>query len=158
VLADNPNIDRNRVHVQGGSYGGFMAAIMGSRYPQYFKSAIILNGVLNIMANLWFTDIPEWNTVEALSHSSLANLTEDDYRNMWRQSPASAPMKIPTLQFLGAKDRRVPYRQGLYFDGITKAAGTPITTYVYESSNHSLADSVETSMDIVIKSILFLEG
>jgi acylaminoacyl-peptidase len=135
-----------------------MAAIMGSRYPQYFKSAIILNAVLNIMANLWFTDIPEWNTVEALSHSSLANLTEDDYRNMWRQSPASAPMKIPTLQFLGAKDRRVPYRQGLYFDGITKAAGTPITTYVYESSNHSLADSVETSMDIVIKSILFLEG
>jgi len=24
-------------------------------------------------------------------------------------------MKIPTLQFLGAKDRRVPYRQGLLF-------------------------------------------
>jgi hypothetical protein len=40
-------------------------------------------------------------------------------------------MKIPTLQFLGAKDRRVPYRQGLLFDAITKDVGTEITTYVY---------------------------
>ena len=66
VLTDNPNIDKGNVHLQGGSYGGYMSAILGSRYPQYFKSAIILNGVLNIMANLWFTDIPEWNITEAL--------------------------------------------------------------------------------------------
>ena len=77
---------------------------------------------------------------------------------MWRQSPIVNPMAIPTLQFLGAKDRRVPYKQGLFFDAITKAAATPITTYVYENSNHGLADSVETSMDIVVKSIVFLEG
>ena len=51
-------------------------------------------------------------------------------------------MKIPTLQFLGAKDLRVPYRQGLFFDAITKDVGTPITTYVYENSNHNLSDSV----------------
>jgi len=51
-------------------------------------------------------------------------------------------MKIPTLQFLGAKDRRVPYKQGLLFDAITKKAGTAIQTYVYENSGHSLADSV----------------
>lgn len=66
-------------------------------------------------------------------------------------------MKIPTLQFLGAKDLRVPYRQGLYFDAITKDVGTPITTYVYENSNHNLADSVETSMDIIVKTLMFLE-
>jgi len=66
-------------------------------------------------------------------------------------------MKIPTLQFLGAKDRRVPYKQGLLFDAITKDIGTPITTYVYENSAHSLADSVETSLDIIVKTIMFLE-
>ena len=65
-------------------------------------------------------------------------------------------MKIPTLQFLGAKDRRVPYRQGLLFDAITKDVGTPIATYVYEESAHSLADSVETSLDIVVKTVCFL--
>lgn len=50
---------------------------------------------------------------------------------MHRQSPISQPMKIPTLQFLGAKDRRVPYKQGLLFDAITRKNGTPIQTYVY---------------------------
>ena len=39
---------------------------------------------------------------------------------MHKQSASSQPMKIPALQFLGAKDRRVPYRQGLLFDAITK--------------------------------------
>jgi dipeptidyl aminopeptidase/acylaminoacyl peptidase len=76
---------------------------------------------------------------------------------MWCQSSARDPMKIPTLQFLGAKDLRVPYRQGLFFDAITKEVGTPITTYVYENSNHSLADSVETSIDIIVKTVAFLE-
>ena len=33
-------------------------------------------------------------------------------------------MKIKTLQLLGAKDRRVPYRQGLFYDAITKMNGT----------------------------------
>ena len=61
---------------------------------------------------------------------------------MHKQSATSQPMKIPTLQFLGAKDRRVPYRQGLLFDAMTKEVGTPISTYVYEESNHNLADSV----------------
>jgi len=50
---------------------------------------------------------------------------------MFKQSPISEPMKIPTLQFLGAKDRRVPYRQGLLFDAITRKIGIPIKTYVY---------------------------
>lgn len=68
------------------------------------------------------------------------------------------PMKIPTLQFLGAKDRRVPYRQGLLFDAMTKKVGTPIQTFVYENAGHSLADSVDTSIDIVVKTLLFLEG
>lgn len=77
---------------------------------------------------------------------------------MYRQSPISQPMKVPVLQFLGAKDLRVPYRQGLLFDAITKRQGTQITTYVYENSSHSLADSVDTVIDVIIKSLLFLEG
>lgn len=77
---------------------------------------------------------------------------------MFEQSPITLPMKIPTLQFLGAKDRRVPYRQGLLFDAMTKKVGTPIQTFVYENAGHSLADSVDTSIDIVVKTLLFLEG
>ena len=76
VLAENKDIDAGNVHVQGGSYGGFMSAIMGTRYPQYFKSATILNGVLNLVGNMYFTDIPEWVTGEAFGSAELRVMTE----------------------------------------------------------------------------------
>jgi acylaminoacyl-peptidase len=117
----------------------------------------VLNGVLNNAATMWFSDIPEWVTAETLGKSQLHGLTQEDYAEMWRQSATNQPMKVPTLQFLGAKDRRVPYRQGLLFDAITKTVRTPITTHVYENSSHSLADSVETSLDIALKTLRFLE-
>lgn len=52
-----------------------MSAILGSRYPEYFKSGVIMNGVLTLIGNMWFNDIPEWNTVEGLGHSCIHSLT-----------------------------------------------------------------------------------
>jgi len=62
ILSENTNYDKSSVHVYGGSYGGYLSALMGTRYPTYFKSAVIMNGVLNNVAMLYFTDIPEWVT------------------------------------------------------------------------------------------------
>ena len=132
VISSDKNVDPAKIHVYGGSYGGYLSALLGARYPDLFKSAIIMNGVLNNAAMMWFTDIPEWIPVETRAKSNIHDLTAEDYAEMQKQSASSQPMKIPSLQFLGAKDRRVPYRQGLFFDAITKEAGTPITTYVYE--------------------------
>lgn len=58
MVKEHGKIDVQNVHIQGGSYGGYMAAIMGSKYSKHFKSAVIMNGVLNIIANMWFSDIP----------------------------------------------------------------------------------------------------
>lgn len=51
----------------GGSYGGYMSGIMASRYPEYFKCAVLLNAVVNIAFMVNITDIPEWCTAEALN-------------------------------------------------------------------------------------------
>lgn len=64
-------------------------------------------------------------------------------------------MKIPTLQFLGAKDLRVPPKQGHLFEAIAKKHGTPFKTFVYENAGHSLADSIDTQIDVAMKSIMF---
>ena len=63
VLEERPYLDRERVHTWGWSYGGFMSATFGSKYHEYFRSAILINGVVSIPATLWSSDIPEWNTV-----------------------------------------------------------------------------------------------
>lgn len=65
-MEKNKDLDSKRVYVYGGSYGGYMAAIMGSRYHHHFKAAVILNGVLSVPGNFWFSDIPEWSSAESL--------------------------------------------------------------------------------------------
>lgn len=130
VLSMYKDIDKDAVHTHGTSYGGYMTAILGSRYSEYFKSGVIMNGVLNLIGNMWFNDIPEWNTVEGLGHTRTHSLTQEDYLALWRKSP-SIPLKIPVIQFLGGKDRRVAWRQGLFFDAVNKDGGVDIKTYVY---------------------------
>ena len=76
VLDDHSDIDRKKVHTQGGSYGGYMSAIFASRHSDLFRSATILNGVIDLISNMWFSDIPEWGTVEALGHGKIHELTQ----------------------------------------------------------------------------------
>lgn len=75
VLSQNSTFDKTKVHASGGSYGGYLSALLGARYPNIFKSAIIMNGVLNNAAMMWFTDIPEWVPVETRKKSQLHELT-----------------------------------------------------------------------------------
>lgn len=46
-----------------------------------------------------------------------------DYAKMFNLSPVSSTNLIPTIQFLGKKDLRCPFRQGIFYDYITKKAG-----------------------------------
>jgi len=42
-----------------------MSAIMGTRHPEHFKFALIVNPVLNIAFNACTSDIPDWSSAEA---------------------------------------------------------------------------------------------
>ena len=61
-------------------------------------------------------------------------------------------MKIPSLLLLGKQDRRVPFAAGMAFRAMNKDC----KLFVYEESNHSLADSVETTLDCTMKQFMFL--
>ena len=51
----------------------------------------------------------------------------------------------------------MPYQQGLYYYQLARSQGVPVECYVYPESNHGLAESVDTSYDVLAKSMLFLE-
>jgi acylaminoacyl-peptidase len=83
VCKSKEKINKDRIHVYGGSYGGYMAGIMGTRYPEHFKSAIMANAVISIMGNLWGSDLPEWSTVETLNSEDYHKLTKEDDMKMY---------------------------------------------------------------------------
>ena len=71
VLKERSDLSPERVHIMGGSYGGYMTAFLGCHHPKHFRSGIVLNGVLSVFGQLWYTDIPEWSTVEGAGHERL---------------------------------------------------------------------------------------
>ena len=100
-----------------------MGGIMSSRYSDTFRSCVIMNGALAFPAMLWFSDIPDWCVTETLKTDQYHKLTQQDYNKMLEQSPMIEPVRIPILQFLGAKDLRVPPQQGHLFEAIAKKHG-----------------------------------
>jgi dipeptidyl aminopeptidase/acylaminoacyl peptidase len=52
-------IDRNKVGIYGGSYGGFISLMAAFRHPEYFKTAVALRPVSDwknyLSSNWWFT-------------------------------------------------------------------------------------------------------
>ena len=52
-------IDRNKVGIYGGSYGGFITLMAAFRHPEYFKAAVALRAVSNwknyFYSNWWYT-------------------------------------------------------------------------------------------------------
>lgn len=134
-----------------------MGGVLAGRSPQDFTAAVLLNPVLSLPFMFGTTDIPEWCPVESLNKPSIEDLTAEDYSEMYKKSPISTPLKIPGLIFLGQKDRRVPYEAGKIYSAMSKAKGTPVQLYIYPESDHRLADSVETSVDVVMKSLVFME-
>jgi dipeptidyl aminopeptidase/acylaminoacyl peptidase len=52
-------IDREKVGIYGGSYGGFITLMAAFRHPEYFKAAVAMRAVSDwksyVQGNLWFT-------------------------------------------------------------------------------------------------------
>ena len=110
------NIDKERVHVIGGSHGGFLTAHLVGQHPGNFKTGILRNPVCDLTAMIHMTDIPDWCFVEAGVPMDRAKTKPgpNDLAQLAKVSPSQyvEEVKAPLLFLLGAKDRRVPMDDG----------------------------------------------
>ena len=81
--------DAQKVIAVGGSYGGFMGGILGSRYPEYFQGAVISNPAINIPFMMHISDIPDWCFSVTLQSHKTWNVSPEDYKKMYEMSPVS---------------------------------------------------------------------
>ena len=130
-------LDGSKVGIIGGSHGGFLSSHMCGQRPSYFKFCCLRNPVTNIPAMASVTDIPDWCQVE--SGSLISNqgkefptfyqggLNESQLTAMFQASPVRyiGQYNTPTLLCLGAKDRRVPFSQGIEFYHLLQMRNVP---------------------------------
>jgi len=138
-LARQGLIDRTRVGIMGGSYGGY-AALAGAAFtPEVFRCAVDLCGPSNLLT-LIESIPPYWKPVVSMMYAKVGNpATEKDM--LWERSPLSKidNIRIPVLVAQGANDPRVKQAEAEQIVTALKEKGLPHQYLLFPDEGHGLA-------------------
>jgi dipeptidyl aminopeptidase/acylaminoacyl peptidase len=138
ALQQNPWIDRDRLGVTGGSYGGFMTNWIIS-HTDRFKAAVTLRSVSNFISDDGTRD-------GAYGHEDdFSGFLFDDFDQYWNASPLkyAKNVKTPTLILHSDNDFRVPLEQGEQWFRALKHYGVDTEFVIFPRENHNLTRSGE---------------
>jgi dipeptidyl aminopeptidase/acylaminoacyl peptidase len=146
-----PYIDRSRMGVTGGSYGGYMTVwIIG--HTQRFKAAITQRCVSNFVSM--------WGSSD-LNHAFEDTLSQkppyEDLKNYWSHSPIAyiGNAKTPTMVIHNENDLRCPIEQGEQVFVALKKLWVPTEMVRFPDEFHGLSRTGRTDRRIIrLNSIL----
>ena len=130
-----PQIDRARVAVTGGSYGGFMTNwIIG--HTDRFACAVSQRSISNFIS-FWGNADVGFNSVTDKNGGDIYYALD----LLWEQSPLKyAPHAVtPTLFLHSDEDYRCPLEQGVQMYTAVTLTGTDTRLVVFHGENHSLS-------------------
>lgn len=129
-------VDRAKVGITGGSYGGFASAWGATYLTEHFAASVMFVGLSNNVSRVGTTDIPnEEFHVHALKRPW------DDWPFMLERSPiAHIPKsRTPTLILHGTADPRVHPTQSLEMYRLMKLQGKTVRLVWYPGEGHGNA-------------------
>ena len=127
-------VDRDRVGITGGSYGGFASAWCSTYYSERFAASVMAVGISDKVSKCGTTDIPN---EEALVHA--LKRPWDDWKTFLERSPIYHVQKArtPILILHGKDDTRVHPSQSLELYRHLKTLGeAPVRLVLYPGEGH----------------------
>ncbi|RBP63922.1 dipeptidyl aminopeptidase/acylaminoacyl peptidase [Brevibacterium sanguinis] len=133
ALAHHSALDPTRLGVQGGSYGGFLTAMI-TAHDHRFRAAIVERGYLSPDSFVGTSDIGRYFTEE---------YTTRDRAAIDRQSPLAhaGDVRTPTLVMHSELDHRCPLEQAQQYYAALQRAGVPTELLIFPGENHELSRS-----------------
>jgi dipeptidyl aminopeptidase/acylaminoacyl peptidase len=144
-LVANRRIDRDRVGMMGGSYGGYFTSLAVTRYSDRFAAGVAFFGISNWLSFLGQSDIPvensavHWNLWCYERPETCANASPVQHISKAR---------TPTLILQGEDDKRVPKPQSDELYAALKWKGVPAEYVVFPREKHGFlerAHQIETT-------------
>ena len=137
-LVDAGTIDRDRVAIYGGSYGGYAALVGAAFTPDVFRCAVDLVGPSNLATLI--ASVPEyWKPQIALFHTKVGN-PETEPELLWERSPLSRvdDISIPVLVAQGKNDPRVKEAEAQQIVDAMAAKGLAYEYLLFPDEGHGL--------------------
>ncbi len=135
-LASMPEIDRDRIGIMGGSYGGYMVLAALAFRPEAFKVGVDIFGISN-----WFRVLeslpPHMEAQRKLMYQELGD-PENDRDHLRATSPlfAADQVRAPLMVLQGAKDPRLPKAESDDMVAAVKKNGVPVDYLLFEDEGH----------------------
>ncbi len=145
AIAELPYIDRERMGVTGGSYGGYMTVwIIG--HTSRFKAAVTQRCVSNFIS-MWGSSDYNWSFQQALE----AGAPFEDFEKYWDRSPIKyiGNARTPTLVIHSENDLRCPIEQGEQVFVALKRLGVETEMVRFPNEFHGLSRTGRTDRRIV---------
>lgn len=132
-------IDRDRVGIYGGSYGGYAALVGAAFTPDVFRCAVDMVGPSNLLTLL--ASVPEyWKPQIAFMYAKVGN-PETERDLLWERSPLSRvdDIAIPVLVAQGKNDPRVKVAEAEQIVNALAEKGIDHEYLLFEDEGHGLA-------------------
>lgn len=133
-LSNEGLIDKERVGITGGSYGGYASAWAATALSEHFAASVMFVGISNQLSKFGTTDIPvEMYNVHA------RNYPWDKWQWMLERSPIyhTGKAKTPILIMHGKNDTRVHPAQSMeLYRYIKTRTETPVRLVYYPGEGH----------------------
>ncbi|MCC7291241.1 MAG: S9 family peptidase [Phycisphaerales bacterium] len=133
-LASTGLVDRAKVGVTGGSYGGFATAWCATALSEHFAAGVMFVGLSDLVSKFGTTDIPQEMT---LVHAT--KYPWEDWEFFRQRSPIThfQNCRTPLLIMAGADDTRVDPSQSMELYRYLKTWGkTPVRLVFYPGEGH----------------------
>ncbi len=133
-LIDIGYVDKDRVGMGGGSYGGYFSAWSATRHTDRFAASVVFVGISNQISKRNTTDIP-WEDY----YVHWGYWTHEDWQDVYGRSPVkyAHQSKTPTLILHGTEDPRVHPAQSLELYRTLKLHGeAPVRLIWYNGEGH----------------------
>ncbi len=127
-LQSLPSVDKSKIGLWGGSYGGFLTAMGLARNSDIFSAGVDFHGVHD-----WSAFLPDWVHDPA---------TSPDYKEALKLAFSSSPeaslgtWKSPVLLIQGDDDRNVPFSQTVDLSGKLEEHGTDVEELIFPDEVH----------------------
>ncbi|MCO6475717.1 MAG: S9 family peptidase [Phaeodactylibacter sp.] len=133
-LVNKGLVDKDKVGVTGGSYGGYATGWMATRYTDKFAAGVMFVGISDNISKWGTSDIPE-----ELYLVHARKRVWEDYDFFLKRSPIyyAGQCETPLLIMAGAEDTRVDPSQSMeLYRHIKTRTDTPVSLVLYPGEGH----------------------